>query len=289
MCWGEGLNGNLGNGATADKDHPVYVVDGEGSSNHLSSILQISAGSSRTCALKSNGKVLCWGKGESGRLGNGATADKDHPVYVVDGEGSSNHLSGIIQISAGASHTCALNSDGEVLCWGTGGNGRLGNDAEAPKDHPVYVVNGDGSSDRLNGIVQISSGGLHSCALNSGGAVLCWGGGTSGQLGNDGVDSADHPVYVVDGDGSSVNLNGVVQIGVGSTHSCAFQLSGEVLCWGNGGNGRLGNNAANNKDHPVSVVDGDGSEDALTMDSFYRGYFCDDEHCTLESVTLSHH
>ena len=46
---------------------------------------------------------------------------KDHPVHVVDGDGSTNHLSGIIQISDwGVQLTCALNSAGEVLCLGNG-------------------------------------------------------------------------------------------------------------------------------------------------------------------------
>ena len=46
-------------------------------------------------------------------MGNASgTINKDHPVYVVDGDGSSNHLSGIVQISVGIRvHTCALNSE----------------------------------------------------------------------------------------------------------------------------------------------------------------------------------
>ena len=287
LCWGSGGSGQLGNDAEDFKDHPVYVVDGEDSEDHLSGIVQIGAGSNHTCALKSNGKVLCWGYGFFGQLGNGGGAKKDHPTHVVDVSGGTNHLSGIVQISLGDTHTCALKSNGEVLCWGNGGSGRLGNDALAAIDYPVYVVDGDSSANHLSGIVQISTGLFHTCALKSNGGVVCWGAGSNGQLGNDGATNKDHPVNTVDGDDSTDHLSGIVQISSGFLHTCALKLNGEVLCWGNGGNGRLGNDEATGKDHPVSVVDGHESSDALNVGSFHRGYFCDGEQCVLESVTLS--
>ena len=193
---------------------------------------------------------MCWGKGEYGRLGNDGTTNKDHPVNVVDGDSSAVHLSGIIQVTAGVSHTCALKSNGEVLCWGFEYSGRLGNDASgafAFKDHPVNVVDGNGSSDHLSGIVQISARGSHTCALNSDGEVLCWGRGIYGQLGDNrsgGSHYRDHPVNVVDGNGSSDHLSGIIQISLGGTHTCALKSSGEALCWGWEGFGRLGNDAS---------------------------------------------
>ena len=100
------------------------------------------------------------------------TDDKNYPVYVVDGEGSSVHLSGIIQVISGRDHTCALKSNGELLCWGLGTYGRLGNDGTARTDHPVNVVDGDSSSTALNlgEIFQLSytcRGSDGSCARNN--------------------------------------------------------------------------------------------------------------------------
>ena len=181
---GRGDDSQLGNDGTAHKDHPVNVVDGNGSSNHLGDIVQITAGSIHACALNSDGEVLCWGAGGVGRLGDGGTTSKDYPVHVV-GTSGTGQLNGIVQISAGGAHTCALSSVGEVLCWGQGTSGQLGNDVDSNSSYPVYVVAGEGSADHLGGIVQISSGNSHTCALTSDREVLCWGDGVRGQLGND--------------------------------------------------------------------------------------------------------
>ena len=235
LCWGRGSNGLLGNDDTVSKDHPVAVVDGDASSTTpLSGIVQVSAGQSHSCALKEDGGVLCWGFGGDGRLGNGAADDKDHPVAVVDGDSSTTPLSGIVQISAGRRHNCALKEDGGVLCWGKGDNGRLGNGAADNKDHSVAVVDGDSSTTPLSGIVQISAGGSHSCALKEDGGVLCWGAGGDGRLGNGGINNRNYPVAVVDGDSSTTPLSGIVQISTGGSHSCALKEDGGVLCWGLG-------------------------------------------------------
>ena len=269
-CWGNGDSGELGNDGTDDKDHPVDVVDGDGSSTALTGIVQISAGNYHNCALTSSGGVKCWGNGDSGELGNDGTDDKDHPVDVVDGDGSTTALTGIVQVSAGPSHTCALTSSGGVKCWGTNG-GRLGNDDTANKDHPVDVVDGEDSTTPLTGIVQISAGNYHNCALTSSGGVKCWGDGYSGQLGNGGWYAKGYPVDVVDGEDSTTPLTGIVQISAGNYHNCALTSSGGVKCWRDGWNGQLGNNflglSGNDElfnNHPVDVVNGASGTTALT-------------------------
>ena len=62
-CWGDGNKGQLGNGSTANSDWPVYVIEEDGSSNTLASIVQIDAGTYHTCALTTEGGVKCWGAG----------------------------------------------------------------------------------------------------------------------------------------------------------------------------------------------------------------------------------
>ena len=277
LCWGEGASGRLGNDAEDDKDHPVYVVDGDGSEGHLTGIVEISLGNDFACALKNTGKVLCWGYGGSGRLGNDAGDDKDHPVYVVDGDGSTNHLIDIVQVSAGASHACALRNTGEVLCWGEGASGQLGNNAEDDKDHSVYVVDGDGSTNHLTSIVQVSLGALHSCALSSGGGAYCWGYGGLGQLGSsnttfnnanngatEGVDrNFPLPVLVAE---NGAPLTGTLSIGGGGAHTCALLEGGRGKCWGSQTNGRLGNGISSSSQvsfFPVDVEEQSGRAAAL--------------------------
>ena len=145
-------------------------------------------------------KFCVGGNGGSGRLGNDAIVSSDHPVYVVDGDGSSTHLTGIVQISSSGSHVCALNNSGNVYCWGDGSSGLLGNDASTNKDHPVHVVETDGDpTSMLSDVVQIGSGHSHTCVIKSSGKIFCWGKGQTGPLGdNDLTDHfVDHPISVV--------------------------------------------------------------------------------------------
>ena len=149
------------------------MVDGDGSSTHLTNIVEVAAGVDYTCALKSSGEVLCWGEGTYGVLGNGGTSDKDHPVLVKiqNADSSLSNLSNIVQISSGNGHTCALNQEGKVLCWGFNAWGQLGNgvsvDNPPSQSYPVYVHESENSSNHLTGIVQVRVGQYHTCALNS--------------------------------------------------------------------------------------------------------------------------
>ena len=263
-CWGFGGSGLLGNDDTSNKDHPVDVVDGRGSRIALANIVQVSAGYGHTCAVTSAGGVKCWGKGGHGQLGNDASSSKEYPVDVVDGDGSVTALTGIVQVSAGDGYTCALTTSGGVKCWGDGGGGVLGNDAYSDKDHPVTVVDADGSSTSLANIVQVSAGDDHTCAVTSAGGVKCWGRGSNGKLGNDASSSKEYPVDVVDGNGSNTALTGIIQVSAGDDHTCAVTSAGGVKCWGKGGHGQLGNDASSSKEYPVDVVDGNGSNTALT-------------------------
>ena len=267
-CWGSGTFGQLGNDDTASKDHPVTVVSGDSLTTPLTDVIQISCGNDHTCALTSSGEVMCWGRNDSRQLGDDRSSNTDHPVTVVDGDSSTSALDGIVQISAGSDHTCALTSSGEVMCWGEGADGRLGNDCNTnctDKDHPVTVVNGDSLSTALSSIIQISSGDEHTCALNSSGSLTCWGVGSSGQLGNDAISNKDHPVTVVDQNNSNTVLSSIIQVSSGGTHTCALTSSGNIKCWGEGANGRLGDDqSSSNKDHPVTVVDRDSSSTALS-------------------------
>ena len=265
-CWGDGAGGRLGNGGTSDQDHSVTVtVDTD--DNPLENIVQISAGAEHTCALTSVGSVVCWGEGEDGRLGNDDAnqADQSRPVEVVAAVGSNTPLMGIVQISAGGYHTCAITIQGTILCWGKNNEGQLGLGTSSVVDQnaPVPVMDGDGSTIPLSNIVQVSAGAEHTCALSSGGNVYCWGKGTNGRLGYSSTFSTKYPVRVVDGGDTSNPLGDVIQISAGAEHTCALSSGGNVYCWGNGANGRLGNNLSSNKDIPVTVVTSNSDSNAL--------------------------
>ncbi len=216
----------------------------------LSGVVQTSSGKAHACVLKSSGEVKCWGWGNYGELGNGTKSTKEHPTTVIAAQGSSNSLSGIVHINSGNEHTCALTKSGGVKCWGNGTTGQLGNGTFNTALSPVDVIAAQGSSDLLSGIVQISSGDEHSCALTNSQTVLCWGDRSYGQLGQR-VSNANFSAPV-----AVPSLSGIVQIAVGNDHSCALSRTGMVFCWGRGDSGQLGNGHFRTSATPVKVIQG---------------------------------
>jgi len=228
-CWGDNEKGELGNGTNTDSNVPVNT------SGLGSGIKTISAGLSHTCALTSSGAVKCWGNNEKGGLGNGTNTSSNVPVNV-SGLGS-----GISAISAGGRHTCALASSGAVKCWGDNEKGELGNGTNTDSNVPVNV------SGLGTGIRAISAGGMHTCALTSSGAVKCWGSNENGRLGNGTNTDSNVPVNV------SGLSSGISAISAGNFHTCALTSSGAVKCWGNNGDGQLGNGTNTGSNVPVNV------------------------------------
>jgi alpha-tubulin suppressor-like RCC1 family protein len=103
-------------------------------------------------------------------------------------------------------------------------------------------------------ISAVSAGADHTCALTSGGGVLCWGYNYYGQVGDDTVASTSTPAWV-SGLGS-----GAAAISAGDAHSCALTNGGGVLCWGNNEFGELGDGGQPYESSPTpAAVTGLGS------------------------------
>jgi alpha-tubulin suppressor-like RCC1 family protein len=167
-CWGLRTNGRLGNGsvATTAVSTPVNVT------NMTSGVKAIAAGIDFTCGITSTSGVKCWGNNPSGQIGNGTTTQAPTAVDV------NGLTANVKEIAAGNNHACALTNAGAVKCWGNNGNGKLGNGLTLNSSTPVDVVGLD------SGVISITAGTNHTCALMSTGDYKCWGLNTSGQLGD---------------------------------------------------------------------------------------------------------
>ena len=249
-CWGEGVNGALGNGSTSNKYTPVEI--------DMSGVLagktikQISVGDWNTCAIASDDRVYCWGYGISfGDLGNGTFSQSNVPVAVS----TSGVLAGkkIKQVSVGFENVCVVDSGGKAYCWGNGTHGTLGNGLTAISNVPVAVS----MSGVLAGktIKQISASDFHTCAIASDGEAYCWGGNTDGQLGNNSTNQSNVPVTVLPPQGAIPLLGGQFkQISAeGGNRTCAIAYGDRAYCWGEGRYGGLGNNSTTNSRRPVAV------------------------------------
>jgi alpha-tubulin suppressor-like RCC1 family protein len=179
--------------------------------------------------------VKCWGQNAYGQLGVGSGASR---VIAYDVSGLT---SGVIAISAGAIHTCALTSAGAVKCWGDNSYGQLGDNTSTSRLTPVDVF-GLGS-----GIIAISAGSQHTCAIRGSGQAQCWGDNTYGQLGNNSTTGSLVPVDVV---GLDADVSGIA---ASNGHTCVRTEAAAMQCWGANFSGELGNNSTTGSLTPVGV------------------------------------
>lgn len=260
-CWGDNQRGQLGDGTGGDKDAfsptPIDVAD------LGSAVVTVAAGSSHTCALTVPGGVKCWGRNDYGQLGAQSSEEcfLIGPLTIASGDGrpegaefvpcSTRPLDvaglddDIEAIALGSSHSCALTTGGQVKCWGLNHRGQLGVATEEEcvqigslrcSRTPVEVT------ELPDGVIGITAGADHTCALLETGGVLCWGDNFRGQLGTEMAVTCEPSLLPcsttpIAPDGLE---DGIVAIDAGSAHTCALTEEGQVMCWGQNGAGQLG-------------------------------------------------
>lgn len=246
--WGDNFYGEIGNGNTLDQELATPV--------NLSSalvgktVIATAAGVAHSLALRSDGRVIAWGSGSYGDLGDGTTTSRLEPVAVdVSGQ-----LSGrtVIAVDAGYSFSVALASDGRVFTWGYNGSGQLGNGTTSGvTNYPLPVaVNSNGI---LAGrtVVAVAAGYSHVLALCADGTLAAWGDNSAGQLGTGTTTSSNVPV--------AVNVAGllagksVIAIAAGNYHCLALCSDGTLAAWGANDSGNLGNGTTVTSTLPVAV------------------------------------
>jgi alpha-tubulin suppressor-like RCC1 family protein len=273
-CWGYGAYGQLGDGTTVSRRTPVDVVGLHGGAvaitaghaqtcalmdtggvkcwgatgfgrfftpvdvpNLTSGVAAISAGGGHTCALTDAGGVVCWGDNSSGQLGDDTTSRRTGPVDVI------GLTSGVAAMSAGSGYTCAVTDAGGAKCWGSNASYQLGDGSTAEQElTPIDVLG------LTSGVVAISAGIDHTCALTETKGAMCWGRNFWGQLGNGTTSNQRTPVTV------SGTATGLAAISVGHEHTCALTDLG-AKCWGNILGGRLGDGLRRERLTPVGVSD----------------------------------
>jgi alpha-tubulin suppressor-like RCC1 family protein len=247
-CWGSDSDGQLGDGhGGGDSNISAYAPV---KAQIKSPAVAITAGGAHACAIEldpTSGSIAqCWGSDFSGELGDGTgvSGDKVLPVNVIG-------LTGVVDISAGASHTCALLSDSTLRCWGENFHGQVGNGSTSPAVYtPTTVLVSIFSSPlfggiALSGVVAVSAGGLHSCAILADGSARCWGDDTVGQLGDSNTNTQRSLANI-----AVVGLNDTFEIVTGAYNTCALEVVNfTARCWGDNGDGQLGNGTTN----PTSV------------------------------------
>ena len=165
----------------------------------------------------------------------------------------------ITSIATGTYHSCAINVQGGVSCWGYGGWGLLGNSNGSSSSEPVTVTG------LTSGVTQLALGQHHSCALTTQGTVKCWGAGWYSALGNGNGSDMYAPV-----DASLLTAK-VKQITAGYQHNCVLTTTGGVKCWGWNGYGQLGDGTFSEITTPKDVI---GLTSGVVQISTTYGHTC---------------
>jgi hypothetical protein len=167
------------------------------------------------------------------------------------------------KLAALYAHACAITANGQVLCWGKGDHGQLGDGRSTHSSTPVraagisnaeFVATGYDTSCAIHGGGQLACWGLragsatpvslgtggvawvavgqyHACYVTlSGGTVWCFGRNDQGQLGDGTQTLSDVPVQVKWASGAA--LTGAVSVAAAGNSSCATLADGQVWCWG---------------------------------------------------------
>jgi len=234
FCWGRNSAGQLGIGSIDQDAHPdpqaVVIQNG----NFPTTWSDISVGLMHTCGI-SGTQVYCWGLNDDGRVGDGTMITRTVPALVAGG------LS-FTRVTVGILFACGLTTTGSAYCWGQNGSGQLGTGATGVFQLAPVPVSGGRT------FVSITSGGNHTCAVDSDGNAYCWGMNQFGQLGDATTTDRVTPTLVAGG-------LSFESLSVGTLHTCGrTKVLGVVYCWGNNSSGQLGNGSRTDSSIPVRVA-----------------------------------
>jgi alpha-tubulin suppressor-like RCC1 family protein len=257
-CFGANESGQLGVGDTqprgddADETGEALQVVDLGPD---AAAIGVRAGHNHSCALLATGSVKCWGANEFGQLGLGDDRARGDEPDELGSNLSPADLgpSGMraVDVSAGASHTCALLEDASVVCWGANSAGQLGTGDRAtrgdtPSEGTLALMPVDLGS--APGAAQISVGANHACALSNERGVSCWGANLFGALGRGDQrlrggtpeDVGSNLVALTFGHSDEGEPLRALAVSAGVDFSCVALHTGGVKCWGVNGQGQLG-------------------------------------------------
>ncbi len=199
-CWGDNGVGQLNDGTNVDKNTPVKSL--------LVGKLSLISGGQTELASEKTGDVSTW-KAEKFSLIKDVILPQDISANRFAPGGCVSTLSGTVKcwqddlstkqvegvnsailVGTGFEHSCTINEDLTVSCWGTNLFGQLGNGTKKSSE-VAEVVPG------LATIQDLALGEFHTCVLAGDGlSAYCWGNNTEGQLGNNSMVDSSSPVKV---------------------------------------------------------------------------------------------
>jgi hypothetical protein len=179
---------------------------------------RLSAYSSHYCKVTETGQVFCrGGKNEYGQLGNRALSESGFAEVLVKGVTARD-------VAVGYHHTCALLRDSRrVACWGRNDYGQAGVAGQDAVLEPTVV-------EGIENVTQIAGGVYHTCALDEGGDIYCWG------MANDSETGPGYGDWTTGQTGPTPQLMPRIEkaayLRTSTNTTCAVTDNGDARCWG---------------------------------------------------------
>jgi alpha-tubulin suppressor-like RCC1 family protein len=244
-AWGRNEYGKLGDGTTTDRNTPRLINVPNLQSRE--SIAHVSAGSSHSLAVTTQGRVYAWGWNGYGQLGDGTYNDRLTPTLINVPNLQSGET--IAQVTAGSVHSLAVTTQGRVYAWGYNVDGQLGDGTYNDRLTPTLINVPNLQSGET--IAQVTAGYYRSFAVTTQGRVYAWGWNGYGQLGDGTYNDRLTPTLI-----NVPNLQSgetIAQVTAGSVHSLAVTTQGRVYAWGYNGEGQLGDGTYNDRLTPTLI------------------------------------
>lgn len=227
-CWGSNAYGELGDpGYHLPLSTTPRIVPG------VTGVADLALGYFHTCVLLDDGQVRCWGRNHALQIGNGASPTESiEPViepYLLD-------LENITAIDARYHHTCAIEGDHTLWCWGFAIDGqRWYDDFEIGEANIVPTPKVQAGLEEVRSIDMFAAGAQHACvAIDGMTRVKCWGTNDWGALGDGTLVDSASAIFVSGFGDQNIEVKVELQyLAAASGHNCIVGWDGRQLrCWG---------------------------------------------------------
>lgn len=177
--------------------------------------LELSVGWQHSCAIRSDHTLWCWGANDAQQITN----NLQNEIYNIPTQ--VNNQNQWRYVTVGEKHTCAIDIENLIHCWGDNSNQQLGSASWFSQNRKFWLA--------------IDSGANHSCALNSDGEIWCWGDNQSSQLSDiETLTMSATPMKI------AVPNSNWTSMSLGNNHSCGLNQDDQLYCWGENISGALG-------------------------------------------------
>ncbi|KAK9787194.1 putative Regulator of chromosome condensation 1/beta-lactamase-inhibitor protein II [Seiridium cardinale] len=227
--------------------------------------VQIVATDSASFVLTADGRVYGWGtfRGSDGIIGFSDDVRIQQVPIMIDG------LKNITRLAAGANHVLALDLDGKVFTWGSGGQYQLGRKAITRGKNSGLKPEPCGKFNSKHYAVDIAAGSYHSFYIDNYGAVWAWGLNNYSQTGHSDDTGKDDAMVLVPRPVDALDGRKIVSIDGGEHHSVAATAAGELITWGRVDGHQVGQQTSVYNEHNT-VFDSTGRPRILTEPTAIR-------------------